>query len=188
MSKLLTDLPPELLSLTLSHLADLDIRSLLVARSTCKAFKAHVQDVLKITSANYGLSLHEFATTYFPALLDSSIAEGRTRYLQSCDNLAPLRTLPWTSDPISREKWERKDASWCRLPLVTETGIIVRPMQAVTIFRRDDEVEYLRGRDILFPLCTLWKDENFANDEKQDYPGGAGFYPPSVWLSVGYTI
>lgn len=172
----LLELPVEILRLALSHLADSDIRSFLASRSTCKTFETNIKDILELDYSDHGLSIHALLVSYFYALLDSSTVKP-IRYLQSLDNLAPIRALPWTSSPETREKWLRREASWRRLPLASATGAIVRQLQVVSIWRYHDEVDQVRGCNVMFPLWTLGEGEGLENDD-QALPGGECYFPP----------
>ncbi|KAF2708857.1 hypothetical protein K504DRAFT_477286 [Pleomassaria siparia CBS 279.74] len=173
---LLLELPTELLRLTLSRLLDIDIWSFFVLRSTCKKFEANINDILEVNYSDHGLALRALLVSHFHALLDASVV-GPIRYLKPYDNLAPLRTLPWTLNADIREKWERQEASWRRLPLASAAGVIVRRFQKVTVSWHWDDIASIYGHDIMFPLWTLGKNEGLE-PEDQALPDGACCHPP----------
>ncbi|KAH7080577.1 hypothetical protein BKA63DRAFT_591187 [Paraphoma chrysanthemicola] len=179
----LLDLPTEVLRLTLSHLLDIDIRTFLVSRSTCKTLEANIKDILEIDFLDHGLAFHALLASHFHALFDSS-AVGPIRYLIPRDNLAPLRTLPWTSNTDIRKKWERQEASWRRLPLASPTGAIVRGLQMVSVQRHRDDIAGVYGNDVMFPIWTLSNDESLTSEEHM-LPGGACYIPP-YGVTIGW--
>jgi hypothetical protein len=125
----LTELLTEIMRLILGALADVDLKSVLASRRTCKAFQAIVTDILN-TPADHGIAIHAFIFTHFSSVLDTSTVQ--LQYQPDPRHpYTPFAALPWASNLSTRGKWVREEASWRQLPLVSPLGNLVQRLQTV---------------------------------------------------------
>lgn len=155
------DVPTEIMRSIVSALAKTDLRSSFAARRTCRTFDILLNDILDKSLPDHGPEIHTFLKTHFATLLDSSAAQP-SQYRTDTDTMAPLRALPWAANRETRQKYLQSDASWLRIPLVSESGVMVRRLQVVRC--AVDEWPWNEGR---YDAISGW-DVYFASPEDNE--------------------
>lgn len=157
---IMTDLPVEILRVVFNALADIDLRSLFVTRSTCKTIQQIATDAIHSVSSSHGFALHAFLTSHFSPILDSSVA-GPDYQPTTTEGYAPFFALPWASNETTREKYLSEEASWRQIPLVSANGHPVRRLQVIIQSQRFGEVYSLKGGQVCFRMIEEEGAERF---------------------------
>jgi hypothetical protein len=146
-------LPTEIVRIILSRVADRDLLTFFSSRLTCKTFQAIITDIIDKTLHEHGSALHTTLKSQFAAILDTPTI-GHVDCNDYKDVLAPLRSLPWASNPEMRSRNLRREASWRQLPLVGPTGAITTKLQVISLGRDylSNEVDWLSGDDVVFDI------------------------------------
>ncbi|KAF2274879.1 uncharacterized protein EI97DRAFT_468463 [Westerdykella ornata] len=167
---LLLSIPPELLRLILSALADIDLPSLYTSRRTCRTINNIVTDILKTLSKNHAAAISSFLQSHFAPVLDSSAASPENIPIEKPRGWTPFHALPWACNRARRRRYLREEASWRKIPMVSPSGHPIQRLQFVTT-KSNESIPYkevLQGGDVCFLVVA---GENL---EIYEFPQGIG--------------
>ncbi|KAH7128637.1 hypothetical protein B0J11DRAFT_525405 [Dendryphion nanum] len=174
-------LPNELLRLIFSHLADLSLRSLFASRRICTKFQAIITETVTKDLSHHTTAIYELIQSHFAPLIDFR-NNGPPKYYNGLnDRLAPFRSFPWASDPSTRAKYLRQDASWYHIPLVSDSATIVYRMQVVYVSGEylTDYIEDCGGGNVRFDFPTVNDEEGAEYDDSL-------YYKPPNGVTLGW--
>jgi hypothetical protein len=163
----LDNLPTDVLFLVFGALADIDLQSLFTARRACRAFQAVVTDILDNRLTNHAAALHTLFESRFAVVFDSSKASAGYEARVFGARNAPFNSLPWASDPDTRAKHLREEASWRQLPLISPSGHLIQRVQQVhqaIYWDMEDTLESFDGGSI-----GVWRMVTEDTGEPQFY-------------------